>query len=99
MTFSVSNSASSCADPMSSMSRDSTARAIVETCGSRSLGGFDDKKRATMEEGDCRAGQDLMATCHDVWMGHGRLPIRRVCPGTVRCRHSGRHLPYEPAGE
>ena len=82
MTFSVSNLASSCADPMSSMSRDPTARAIVKTCGSRSLGGFDDEKRATMEEGDyCRTGQDLMATCHDVWWGMDVFPYGGLVRG------------------
>ena len=32
------------------------------------LSGCDDEKHATMGDGDCRASQDLMATCHGVRM-------------------------------
>jgi hypothetical protein len=50
--------------------------------------GRDDEKHATIGEGDCLAGQDLMAVCHGVRMGAGVFqyegPVQGPLTGPIR---------------
>src|SRR5437773_2773100 len=57
-------------------------RSASSQCG-QEPNGCDDEKRVTMGEGDCRAGQDLLATCHGVSMGmDGCVPMRGPVQGS-----------------